>query len=114
MDKEQTVLEMAEEVLVRQAEVLAAQTGQPFGRALEAVRDTEAGQQLRALAESECRFQSAAQWQASLRPKRIRERHYSSWVEGYMETLEGKEQRTHYYALVEEEPEIERLASLRG
>jgi hypothetical protein len=93
LEKEQTVLEMAEEVLVRQAEDLAAQTGQPFGRALEAVRDTEAGQQLRALAESEYRLQRAAQWQASLRPKRIQERHYSSWVESYMERLEGKEER---------------------
>ena len=101
MDKEQTVLEMAEEVLVRQAEALSAQTGQSFGKALEAVRNTEAGQQLRALAESECRFQRAAQWQASLRPKRIQERHYS-WVERYTERLEGKEQRAHYYALVEE------------
>jgi hypothetical protein len=36
------------------------------------------------------------------------ERHYS-WVEGYMEWLEGKEARAEYYALLEEE-----LASLRG
>jgi hypothetical protein len=113
LDKEQTVLEMAEEVLVRQAEALAAQRGQPFGRALEAVRNTEAGQQLRALAESEYRLQRAAQWQASLRPKRIQERHYS-WVESYTERLEGKEQRAHYYALLEEELEIEQLASLSG
>ena len=68
---------------------------------------------VRALAESECRFQRAAQWQASLRPKRIQERHYS-WVESYMERLEGKEERAHYYALVEEELEIEQLASVRG
>ena len=36
------------------------------------------------------------------------ERHYS-WVEGYMEWLEGKEARVQYHALLEEE-----LASLRG
>jgi hypothetical protein len=36
------------------------------------------------------------------------ERHYS-WLESYMERLEGKEERAEYYALVEEE-----LASLRG
>jgi len=36
------------------------------------------------------------------------ERHYS-WVEGYMEWLEGKEARAEYHALLEEE-----LASLRG
>ena len=113
MDKEQSVLEMAEEVLVRQAEAWAAKTRQPFGRALEAVSDTEAGQQLRALAESECRFQRAAQWQANLRPNRVQVRH-CSWDEGYMERLEGKEERAKYYVLVEEELEIEQLASLRG
>jgi hypothetical protein len=36
------------------------------------------------------------------------ERHYS-WVENYMEWLEGKEERPKYHALLEEE-----LASLRG
>ena len=35
-------------------------------------------------------------------------RHYT-WVESYMEWLEGKEARTQYHALLEEE-----LASLRG
>jgi hypothetical protein len=38
----------------------------------------------------------------------VAERHYS-WVEGYMEWLEGKEERAHYHVLLEEE-----LASLRG
>jgi hypothetical protein len=36
------------------------------------------------------------------------ERHYS-WVENYMEWLEGKKARTEYHALLEDE-----LASLRG
>jgi hypothetical protein len=36
------------------------------------------------------------------------ERHYS-WVAGYLEWLEGKEARTPYHALLEEE-----LASLQG
>ena len=36
------------------------------------------------------------------------ERHYS-WLEGYMEWLEGKEERVQYHALLKEE-----LASLRG
>ena len=77
MRKEQTVLEMAEEVLVRQARALVAQTQQPFGRALEAVSNTEAGRNLWALAESEYRFQRAAQWQARLRLERVQERQYS-------------------------------------
>ena len=38
----------------------------------------------------------------------VAERHYS-WLEGYKEWLEGKEERVHYHALLEEE-----LASLRG
>ena len=38
----------------------------------------------------------------------VAERHYS-WVESYMEWLEGKEERAHYHTLLEEE-----LASLRG
>jgi O-acetyl-ADP-ribose deacetylase (regulator of RNase III) len=38
----------------------------------------------------------------------VAERHYS-WLESYMEWLEGKEERAQYHALLEEE-----LASLRG
>jgi hypothetical protein len=45
--KEQTVLEMAQEVLARQTKTLVAQTGQPFESALEAVANTDAGRQLR-------------------------------------------------------------------
>lgn len=108
MRPEQTVSEMAEEVLDHQAKTLAAQTGQSFEAALKEVADTPAGRQLRELAESEYREQRAAQWQASLPWKRAEEHHYS-WLESYMEWLEGKEARSQYYALLEEE-----LASLRG
>jgi TorA maturation chaperone TorD len=38
----------------------------------------------------------------------VAERHYS-WLESYMERLEGNEERAQYHALLEEE-----LASLRG
>ena len=55
MQREQTVSEMAEEVLVRQAKSLADRIGQPFERALEIVADTEAGRQLRELANGEHR-----------------------------------------------------------
>jgi len=99
---------MAQEVLERQARSLVAQTGQPFGEAMEAVEDTEAGRQLRELANGEHRDERAAEWQASLPWKRIEERHYS-WVEGYMEWLKGKEARAEYHALLEEE-----LVSLSG
>ena len=108
MRRDQTVFEMAQEVLERQARSLVAQTGQPFGEAMEAVEDTEAGRQLRELANGEHRDERAAEWQASLPWKRIEERHYS-WVEGYMEWLKGKEARAEYHALLEEE-----LVSLSG
>jgi hypothetical protein len=108
VQRDQTVYEMAREVLERQARTLVAQTGQSFKDAMEAVADTEAGRQLRELANGEHREEKAAEWQASLLWTRIEERHYS-WVEGYMEWLEGKEARAEYHALLEEE-----LASLTG
>jgi hypothetical protein len=108
MSPEQTVSEMAEEVLNRQAKALAALTGQLFEAALEEVNHTRAGHQLKELANGEYREQRAAEWQSSLPWKRAEERHYS-WLESYMEWLEGKEARSQYHALLEEE-----LASLRG
>ena len=125
MQREQTVSEMAQEVLARQAKSLADRIGQPFERALEIVADTEAGRQLRELANGEHRYEKARDWQASMLWERaeerlahliasealsrfVAERPYS-WVEGYMEWLEGKEARSKYHALLEEE-----LASLRG
>src|SRR5919199_2832719 len=108
MQPEQTVSEMAEEVLERQAKALAARTRQPLERALKEVANTQAGQQLRELADSAYRDQRAEHWQASLPWQRAEERHYS-WLESYMEWLEGKESRSQYHALLEEE-----LASLKG
>jgi hypothetical protein len=129
MRPDQNVAEMAEEVLARQAKAMVAQTGAPFESALEAVASTQAGQQLRGLANGEHRLEKAQDWQGSVFAKRaegrrlmdhggiasentlsrfMAERHYS-WVENYMEWLEGKEERPEYHALLEEE-----LASLRG
>ena len=129
MRADQTVAEMAEEVLARQAKAMVAQTGELFESALEAVASTEAGQQLRELANGEHRLEKAQDWQVSLFEERaegrclmdlggiasentlsrfVAERHYS-WVENYMEWLKGKEERPEYHALLEEE-----LASLRG
>ncbi len=124
---DQNVAEMAQEVLGRQAKVMLAQTGQSFESALEAVASTQAGQQLRDLANGEHRLEKAQDWQVSLFEERaegrlvdlgnawentlsrfVAERHYS-WVENYMEWLKGKEERPEYHALLEEE-----LASLRG
>jgi hypothetical protein len=129
MRADQTVAEMAEEVLARQAKAMVAQTGELFESALEAVASTEAGQQLGELANGEHRLEMAQDWQGSVFEERaesrrlmdlggiasektllsfVSERHYS-WVENYMEWRKGKEERPEYYALLEEE-----LANLRG
>jgi hypothetical protein len=108
MRPDETVAEMAEEVLRRQAKALLEQSGQTFEGALEAVASTKAGQQLRALATGEHRLEMAQDWQVSLLAERaegrrlmdlgglasentlhlrfVAERHYS-WVENYMEWL---------------------------
>src|SRR5215211_5814287 len=116
---------MAQEVLERQAKALAHQSGDSLEDARQAVADTEAGRQLRDLAHGEHRYEKAQDWQTSVFWGRAEERlmhhigsealsrfaserHYS-WVESYMEWLEGKEERLQYHALLEEE-----LASLRG
>jgi plasmid stabilization system protein ParE len=125
MREDQTISEMVEEVLARQAKALAGRTGQPLEAALEVVADTEAGRQLRELAHGEHRREKVRDWQTNLLWERAEgrlmhlvasdalsrfraERHYS-WLQGYMEWLEGKEERAEYHALLEEE-----LASLSG
>ena len=125
LHREQTISEMVEEVLANQATFLAERTGQAFESALGVVADTEAGQQLRELANGEHRLEKVSEWLARVRFERAEqqlmhhfgsdvlsrfagERHYS-WVAGYLEWLEGKEARTPYHALLEEE-----LASLQG
>ena len=100
MHPDQTVSEMVEEVLERQAKMLADGTGQTLERAMAALK-TDAARRLKELAESPYGEQRAAEWQAGLPRARAEERHYS-W-------LEGKQKRTQYHALLEEE-----LASLRG
>ena len=125
MQQHQSVSEMAGEVLMRQAKSLAHQSGLSLEDARQVVADTEAGRQLRDLANGEHRHERAQDWQGSVFWDRaeerlmhlfasealsrfVAERHYS-WLESYMEWLEGKEERAHYHALLEEE-----LASLRG
>src|SRR5688572_21017958 len=116
---------MAQEALMSQAKALANRSGHSLEDARQAVSDTEAGRQLRDLANGEHRHERARDWQVSVFWGRaeerlmhlycsealsrfVAERHYS-WLESYMEWLEGKEERAHYHALLEEE-----LASLRG
>ena len=66
MRAEQTVSEMALEILVRQAKALAGQSGRPLDKALVEVLKTEAGGRLSELAEGPHRSEKAHQWQAAL------------------------------------------------
>ena len=125
MQREHSVCEMVGEILGSQAKALAERSGQSLEGALEVVCTTDAGHQLRELGNGPHGHEKAREWQENLgwerADERLRglvasdalshfaaERHYS-WVENYMEWLEGKEARPEYHALLEEE-----LASLRG
>jgi hypothetical protein len=125
VQKDQSVSQMAEEALMRQAKALAQRSGHSLEDARQAVSESEAGRQLTDLANGEHRHEKASEWQVSVVWERteerlmhlfcsealsrfVAERHYS-WLENYMEWLEGKEDRAQYHALLEEE-----LASLRG
>ena len=125
MQQDQTVSEMAQEALMRQAKAMAHSRGLSLEDAHQAISDTQAGRQLEDLATGEHRQERAQEWQASVFWDRAEERLMHlycsealsriaaerpySWLEGYMEWLEGKEEREQYHALLEEE-----LASLRG
>ena len=111
MQRDQSVSEMAQEVLMRQAKALAHGSGHSLEDARQAVSDTEAGRQLRDLANGEHRHERARHWQASVFWDRAGERLMHqigsealsrfaaerpySWVESYIERLEGKEERAH-------------------
>jgi hypothetical protein len=70
---EQTVNEMAQEVLCRQASALAQRTGGPFVEALEAVVETPAGRQLEELRCGPHRDEEMCYWQANLLFERVSE-----------------------------------------
>jgi hypothetical protein len=109
MQQDQSVQEMAEEVIMSQAKALAQWSGHSLEDARQAVSDTEAGRQLRDLARGEHRHERAQDWQVSVFWDRAEERlmhlfasealarfvaeRYYSWPESYMEWLEGKEER---------------------
>jgi hypothetical protein len=97
---------------MRQAKALARRSGHSLEDARRAGSDTEAGRQLKGLAQGEHRHEKAQTWQAGVFWGRAEERsmhhfgsealsrfaaerHYS-WLESYMGWLEGKEERAHY------------------
>jgi hypothetical protein len=129
VQQDQSVYEMVEEVLERQAKVVLERSGCSPQEALEAVIQTDAGRQLGGLRDGPRAQEEARDWQEGLLWERAFERlegmvrldagsrfatfttegHYS-WLEGYWERLEGKEARAEYYGLLE----AAQLASLRG
>jgi hypothetical protein len=73
MRAEQTVNEMAQEVLSRQAKAQAQRTGEPFVEALEAVVETPAGRQLEELRCGVHQDEETRYWQANLLSERVSE-----------------------------------------
>jgi hypothetical protein len=74
MQKNQSVSEMATEVLVRQAGARAKRTGESLEEALRAVLQTEAGRRLGQLRGGEHRNERADVWQPNLPQERAEER----------------------------------------
>jgi hypothetical protein len=72
--RDQTVSQMAQEVLMRQAKALSHRSGQCLEDAMQAVSETEAGRQLRDLANGEHRHEKARHWQAGVFWDRAEER----------------------------------------
>src|SRR5215212_2159414 len=74
MQKNQSVSEMATEVLARQAGARAKRTGESLEAALRAVLQTDAGRRLAKLRDGTHRDESAEQWQSNLLQERAEER----------------------------------------
>jgi hypothetical protein len=72
--EDQTVAEMANEVLMRQAKARADQSGEPIEEAMEAVLNTEAGKQLKELRDGPHGDEGMEEWQVSVALERARER----------------------------------------
>jgi hypothetical protein len=74
VQEDQSVSQMAQEVLMRQAKLMAKRSGQSLEEARQTVSDTEAGRQLRELASGEHRHEKADHWQASVFWERAEQR----------------------------------------
>ena len=73
MRPEQTVSEMAQETLLRQARTLVQRNGEPLLEALEAVVETPAGMQLEELRCGPHQDEEMRYWQANLLFERVSE-----------------------------------------
>src|SRR5436190_14956407 len=96
MQQEQSVCEMVEEVLERQAKILAWRTGQSLESALEVVCGTGAGRLLRELAQGTHRNQQADEWQEGLVRERADERMRGLLAPGTLLHLVAEEE--HHYS----------------
>ena len=74
MQPEQTVAEMANEVLMRQAKARAGRNGEPIEAAMGAVVGTEAGKQLAGLRDGPHAGEGVEAWQVGIAKERARER----------------------------------------
>ena len=71
---DQTVAEMANEVLIRQAKAWADRNGEPIEAAMRAVVGTEAGKQLADLRDGPHGDEGVEEWQLGIAQERVRER----------------------------------------
>jgi hypothetical protein len=71
---EQTVAEMANEVLLRQAKARADRNGEPVEAAMGAVVGTEAGRQLAGLRDGPHGDEGVEEWQVGIAQERAKER----------------------------------------
>jgi hypothetical protein len=74
LQPEQTVAEMANEVLMRQAKARVDRNGEPIEAAMGAVVGTEAGKQLRELRDGPHGDEGVEEWQVGIAKERARER----------------------------------------
>ena len=72
--EDQTVAEMANEVLMRQAKARADRSGEPIEEAMEAVVNTEAGKQLRELRDGPHGDEGVEEWQMGIARERAWQR----------------------------------------
>ncbi len=74
MRDDQTVAEMANEVLLRQVKARADRNGEPIDAAMKAVVGTEAGKQLTDLRDGPHGGEGVEEWQVGIAQERARER----------------------------------------
>src|SRR5215211_6757680 len=98
MQKDQSVFEMATEVLARQADARAKRTGEPLEVALRAVLQTEAGRRLGQLRDGDHHDERADQWQSNLPQERDEERRLVRLREERSRLREEERSRAHQAA----------------